>query len=153
MKNKLIILGIGAVVVIGGYTIFSGGSDGALVPAGEHVSLSETAKQSTVTKQVEIPEVPLYPDSVLQKSSESVRDDGVRFVTLTLSTPDSVADVNTWYRGAFKENGWSVSGDKVVGGYVLLKGEKADLEVMMQAARSNNGTGAVITETIKILAE
>lgn len=145
MNTKLII----AVVAIGGIFLLvafmSGGKN-------DEVVATETGNKEVAVAAVTIPadmptNVPMYPGAVV-KAVQDVNQEGVRNITLSLSTLDSVADVNTWYRGALKSDGWAVTSDKNVGGYVLLKGEQKNVAVFMQAA--NGDSGVTITERIQI---
>lgn len=143
MNTKLII----GVVAIGGIfllvAVMSGAKDDSIV-----VEETENATVAAVTIPADMPtNVPMYPGSIVT-AVQDVNQNGERNITLTLSTPDSVADVNTWYRGALSAEGWAVTDDKNVGGYVLLKGEQENLTVFTQAANGEGGT--VITERIRI---
>lgn len=108
-----------------------------------------TAQETASVLPADMPtDVPMYPGAVLVRSQESEHE-GVRNITLTLSTPDSVPDVNMWYRGALSENGWAVTSDKNVGGYILLKGEKENVATFTQSANGENNT-VTITQRIQI---
>ena len=110
---------------------------------------TETAESQIVTLPATMPaNVPMYPGSVLKSSSETDQN-GVKNITLSLMTTDSISDINTWYRGALKKDGWSVTDDRNVGGYVLLKGENANVATFMQAANAGDGT-VTITQRIQI---
>ncbi len=147
MQTKLII----GVVAIGGVfllvALMNGGKD-APVTQGMAETKTENTTMTAVTVPADMPtDVPMYPGAVLT-AVQDVSQSDARNITLSLLTPDSVADVNTWYRGALKTNGWAVTSDKNVGGYVLLKGERENVAVFMQAANGENGV--VITERIQI---
>ncbi len=114
----------------------------------------QEGEQKEESKELSIPldlpaNVPMYPGSALQSSQDTLQD-GVRNIVLSLGTKDSVADVNTWYRGALGDNGWVVTSDKNVGGYVLLKGENENIVVFMQAANRSDLGMVVITQRIQI---
>lgn len=103
----------------------------------------------TAEPTTEIPDnVPMYPGAVLDKTTEA-NTDTERNVTLTLVTPDSVPDVVKWYRGALSADGWAVTDDKNVGGYILLKGENENVTVFMQSASGENND-TMITQRIRI---
>lgn len=145
MNTKLII----AVVAIGGIFLLVAFMNGG---KNDEVVATETGNKEVAVAAVAIPadmptNVPMYPGAVV-KAVQDVSQEGVRNITLSLSTPDSVADVNTWYRGALKSDGWAVTSDKNVGGYVLLKGEQENVAVFMQAA--NGDSGVTITQRIQI---
>lgn len=105
------------------------------------------------TKNVTLPpnlpsNVPMYPGAQLDKVSDSNTADE-RNVTLTLITPDSVPDVITWYRGALSGDGWAVTDDKNVSGYILLKAENDNVTTFMQSATVEDGA-TTITQRIRI---
>lgn len=140
-------------LVIGGLfilvTIFGGSGDEVLTEETETTQV-ETGEVASATLPTDIPtNIPIYPGSVLQ-SSQRNDTDSEKNITLSLATGDSVADVNTWYRGALRENGWAVTGDQNVGGYVLLKGENENLTVFMQAANNSDLGKVIITERIRM---
>ncbi len=115
---------------------------------------SEPAPQTEVATEVTLPAdfpttVPLYPGVVI-KNVQEVMQDTTRNITLTLETPDGVADINTWYRGALSENAWAVTSDRNVGGYTLLKGEQENVAVFMQAAARSDLGVSVITQRVQM---
>lgn len=145
--NTLIaILAVGAVGSGAAFFLF-GGDD-------EEVTQNEPAAESDMVTEVSLPadfpgNIPMYPGAVLTNVQEST-DDTARNITMTLETPDSVADVNTWYRGALSESGWAVTSDKNVGGYILLKGENENVAVFTQVAGRSDLGVSVITERVQI---
>lgn len=150
MSTKAII----GVVAIGGVFLlvvfFGFGKDGA-----EVVSVAENNTEVSTTSEVLLPldmptSVPMYPGSVVRSVQDTTGDDGVRNITLSLGTNDSVSDVNTWYRGALKINGWAVVSDRNVGGYSLLKGENENIATFTQAANNSSVGMVVITQRIQI---
>jgi len=144
MKNKFII----GVVLVGGiiFTLMYVGKE----PQSVVVQKSEEVAVEAVAIPADMPtNVPMYPDAILDRA-EDIPGTSERNVTLTLVAQATVADVNTWYRGALKENGWSVTDDKVVAGYVLLKGENQNLTTFIQTANGTEEGTVVITERIRI---
>lgn len=141
MNTKLIIgvVAVGAVLVL--IALMTSGKDAPVTETGDVGSVSVTIPADMPTN------VPMYPDSEVEAVQDSSHD-GERNIGLSLLTRDSVADVNTWYRGALKANGWAVTSDKTVGGYVLLQGENGNITVFMQAANGEGGT--VITQRVRI---
>jgi len=92
--------------------------------------------------------VPLYPDAVLANSQENSSATEKNF-TLSLTTTDTVTDINTWYRGALNQNGWAVTKEQNIGGYILFEGENENIKVFVQAANMTDNT-VTITERIRI---
>lgn len=93
--------------------------------------------------------VPMYPDpelTAVQENNQSTE----RNITLSLIATASVSDVNAWYRDALKRNGWSVTDDKVVGGYVLLQGENENITTFTQVANHEEPGTVIITQRIRI---
>lgn len=113
-------------------------------------SVSTTEQVSEVSLPNDLPaNIPMYPGAVLTQVQDQPSE-STRNVTLTFETPDTVADVNAWYRGALSESPWAITSDKNVGGYILLKGENDNVAVFTQsAARSDLGV-SVITQRIQI---
>jgi hypothetical protein len=91
--------------------------------------------------------IPLYSESELTSIRESMTDTSTDY-SLQLLTEDSVADVNTWYRGALQSNGWTITSDRVIAGYTIIQGENGNLFTSMQAARGAEGT--VISQQVKV---
>lgn len=147
MKTNILI-GILAIGALGLVTLFSfGGNE-------EEVIQTENKASSEVASEVSLPDdvpdnIPLYPGAVL-KSAQEVPQESARNINLSLETSDSVSDVNAWYRGALSENEWAVTSDKNVGGYTLLKGERENVAVFMQAAMRSDLGVVVITQRIQI---
>lgn len=140
--GAVVAAGIGLIVMYS----FSGDKDS--------VVSDEGATKSTIQNEVSIPanmpaNIPMYPGAELTKVQDIPSEDA-RDITLTLETSDSVADVNTWYRGALSQNSWAVTSDKNVGGYILLKGVNENVSIFTQAARRSDEGGAVITQRIQI---
>lgn len=147
MNSKLIIgaVAVGVIILIATYS-FLGPKDS--------VVLEEGVVESNVTSEVSLPadmpaNIPLYPGAELVRMQD-VPSEGVRNITLTLETPDSVADVNTWYRGALSQDSWVVTSDKNVGGYILLKGENENVSIFTQAAPQGDRDVSIITQRIQI---
>jgi hypothetical protein len=143
MKTNLII----GVVAIGGLFLLV-----ALMSGGKNDTIVTSDTSKTETAAVKVPadmptNVPMYPGSVVTGVNDQTNN-GKRNITLQLLTPDSVADVNTWYRGALKSDGWAITSDKTIGGYVLLESERENVSIYMQAANGNGGV--MITERIQI---
>lgn len=92
--------------------------------------------------------IPMYPESVLRGVQEN-DNETERNTTLSLGTGDTVPDVISWYRGALSQNGWAVTGDRNVSGYILLEGENENIKVFIQAANHEDGL-VVITQRIRI---
>ena len=121
----------------------------------EEVAQTEnTTISKTVSEEASLPEnvpanIPQYPGAVM-KNVQEVAQESARNISFSLETTDSVEDVNTWYRGALSENGWAVTSDKNVGGYTLLKGERENTAVFMQAATRSDLGIVVITQRIQI---
>lgn len=140
------------VLVLGGLFFlvsFSGREGGEENKEGAAVAVKND-QGKTVILPANIPtHVPMYPESILENVTES-NEAGVRNVTLSLSAAATVPDVNTWYRGALKENGWAVTSDKTVGGHVLLKGENEKTATFMQAANHTEAGKVMITQRIQM---
>ena len=92
---------------------------------------------------------PTYPNSSVSNSRESTGDDGRIFYSISLVTDDSISSVNTWYREALSQNGWSITSDKNVAGYQIIQAEKENLFTSMQTAKGENGT-AMISQQAQI---
>jgi hypothetical protein len=147
MNTKLIIgvVAIGAGIFILATFIKPGSETEGGTPEGGTVT-----EVTAVTMPNGLPNnVPMYPDAELS-AVQDLDQEGERNVTLTLIASATVADVNTWYRGALKENGWAVTDDKMVGGYVLLKGENGDITTFTQVANAEELGKAKITQRIRI---
>lgn len=148
--NIKIIIGI---LAIGGLftlvTIFGNKGDTESVLIEQDETRVEEDTVATALPAEMPTDVPMYPDSVV-KSVQNIEHEGVRNITLSLTTSDSIADVNTWYRGALNENGWAVTSDRNVGGYILIKGEKENVATFMQAANNSDIGFVVITQRIQI---
>lgn len=142
-KNILIVA-----VVVGGIfvlsNVFSNKEENTENP------IVENAQSIVVDMPSDMPNVPMYPGSVLERVADQDDDEGVRNITLTLVAEASVSEVNSWYRGALKENGWNIESDRNVGGYILLKGVSDNLSVFTQVANGEEEGTAVITQRIKI---
>lgn len=110
-------------------------------------TMTENVAETSIPEGV--PNVPMYPDSVLE-GAQNNDSDTERNITLSLSTPDSVSDVIKWYRGALSSDGWAVVGDKNVGGYVLLEGEKEEVKTFVQAANRSDLGQTIITQRIRV---
>lgn len=111
-------------------------------------AVSANKTDSTTNSPIAIPAVPFYPEAKTVNTQDNASA-AEKNITLSLETADSVALVNDWYRTALNSDGWSLVGDKTVGGYVLLEGEKDKLKVFVQAANFSEGV-IIITERIKI---
>jgi hypothetical protein len=147
MNTKMII----GVLAIGGLFVLIVSLSGNKNEEGE-MTMNENAvvEESVVSLPADMPtNVPMYPGAIVTNVQE-VEQDGVRNITLSLTTEDSVADVNTWYRGALNENNWSVTSDQNVGGYVLLKGENENTATFMQAANRSDLGVVVITQRVQV---
>lgn len=139
------VLAAGAIGVT--VTLFSL-SDEEGVTQNENIRNEEIAREATLPS--DLPEnIPFYPGATL-KSVQDIPHETARNITLTLETTDSVADVNTWYRGALSQNAWAVTSDKNVGGYILLKGENENVAVFTQAANRSDINAVIITQRIQI---
>lgn len=140
---------MGALAVgVGLVLLFSFTGDENDTMENQDVVADEMASEATLPSDLPA-NIPIYPGSELIRVQD-IPSDSARNVTLTLETADSVADVNTWYRGALSQSPWAVTSDQNVSGYILLKGENDNVVVFMQAARQNDEGGAVITERIQI---
>lgn len=154
MNTKTIIgiVAVGGVVALGAVWSMAG-NDGEIVTDNEtntEVTTTANTKTVAVTVPSDMPaNTPIYPESIVRSVQRSEAN-AVKNIILTLTTPDSVSDVNTWYRGALKTGGWAVTSDKTVGGYVLLKGENGNLAVFTQAAPEGDSGLTVITHRVQI---
>lgn len=145
MNTKILI----GVVVLGGLFAFVAFNASNKSEQTAEINTDEQTEEVAIPKDIPS-HVPMYPDSILE-SSNAVEQETEGNTTLSLVTTDSVADVNTWYRGALNAEGWAVTSDRTVGGYVLLEGENENIKVFMQAANTGDGTGTVtITQRIRI---
>lgn len=147
MKIKIIL----TVLIIGGLTTIVAISD--FGKNKETPSEISEVVQNQDSTELSLPsdfpaDIPMYPGSILKNSQES-NSETERNITLSLVTEDSVSDVNTWYRGALNQNGWAITSDNNVGGYVLLKGENQNLTIFMQAANNEDGL-VTITQRVRI---
>lgn len=95
------------------------------------------------------PAIPIYPGSTVRASSDTAQD-GERHITVSLSAEATIAEVNTWYRGALKQNGWSIKSDRNIGGYTIIQGENDTLYTSMQAANGSATGEVVISQQIKV---
>jgi hypothetical protein len=146
MNTKIL---LGVLVVGAGVLVFSFGGNKEEVIQNEEATSAEVV--NGVTFPDDIPEsVPIYPETFLSNVREDVAEDGVRNITLSLETSDSVADINTWYRGALSQDPWVVTSDRNVGGYILLKAENENIVVFTQAASHTDRGVQVITQRIQI---
>ena len=145
--NSNLLIGAVAVGVVGLIVVYLiSGSDESVV---DNQQVAENVA-SEVSLPTDLPaNIPMYPGAELMRVQDTPSE-GERNITLTLETSDSVADVNTWYRGALSQNSWAVTSDKNVGGYILLKGENENVSIFTQAARGSDESGAVITQRIQI---
>lgn len=117
-------------------------------PDGEAVSEVVT-NTTAVTLPTDLPaNVPMYPGARLDNVSDSNTADE-RNVTLTMVTSDSIPDVVTWYRGALSGDGWAVTDDKNVGGYILLKAENDTVTTFIQSASVEDKV-TTITQRIRV---
>ena len=147
MNTNILIgaLAVGAVVLM---VVFSFNNDEEGLVENENTAEEEMVDEVSIPTDLP-PNVLIYPEAIL-KNTQEIGGEDARNITLTLETSDSVADVNTWYRGALSNDGWSVTSDRNVGGYILLKGERENLAVFTQVAKGSEDGGAVITQRIQI---
>lgn len=93
--------------------------------------------------------VPIYPGTETLSVSDR-EDQGARFVTLSLQTEATIAEINDWYREALDSNGWSIKSDQNVGGYTIIQSDSGDNYTSMQARNAEEAGYAVITQQIRI---
>ena len=86
---------------------------------------------------------PTYPNTDISQSRESTGDDGRISYSFSLTTQDTIGEINQWYRDALSQNGWSIKSDKNVAGYQIIQAEKDNLYTSMQAANSTNGAVSI----------
>lgn len=143
--TAVVVLGIILIVVV----VNSNNKKTREVTSPEVTAKNVSAEETTITIPKDLPnDIPMYPEAILDKVSD-VSSAGERNVTLTLLTDANIPDVVKWYRGALSADGWSVTDDKNVGGYILLKSEKENVTIFVQSAKRDEGTTA-ITERIRI---
>lgn len=147
--NTKVLVGVLAVGAIGLLVVVSNvGDDEESAFENEIVTENEIANEVSLPGDLP-PNIPMYPGAVL-KGVQDVPNESDRNITLTLETPDSAADVNTWYRGALAQAPWAVTSDRNVSGYILLKGENGNVAVFTQVAPRSDLGVSVITQRIQI---
>ena len=140
-KIKNIIIGI---LILGGILLISSLVSG---PSGQEVAREEIIAPALPDK---LPgNVPIYPASTVNSSRESEDEESTNF-SLSLSAKSSIDEINTWYREAFEQNGWSIKSDKNVAGYQIIQAENRKLFSSMQAANSNQPGTVTISQSVKI---
>lgn len=146
--NSNLLIGAVAIGLVGLVLVFSFSDSEEL--AEEAIVTAVEADDGLVALPADVPSnIPLYPGAKLSKVDEN-NEETARNITLTLETPDSVEDVNTWYRGALSQNPWAVTSDRNVGGYILLKGEHDNVAVFTQVAPRSDLGVSVITQRVQI---
>lgn len=165
MSTKIIftVLSVATIIYIVSFFIWAEPIDPEITGAEETVAgamtdeFEDTALPKNTVSDITPPphtpaNVPIYPDAYLNDSEEIVSD-GVRDITLSLITSDTIADANTWYRSALKENGWTLVSDTTVDENVLIEGEKDDLKIFMQASDHTTQGEVNIIQRIRIQAQ
>lgn len=146
MKRNTLI-GLVAIVGLAGVGTALLSKDTSSKPEGEVLEVKE---DTTKTLPSEVTDnFPLYPKAEISKFTNSAGEDGRIFYTVSLVSADEISTINTWYRQAFGQNGWSLEGDNNVGGYQIIKGQKDNLVSSMQAAKGEAGK-VVISQQIQI---
>lgn len=149
MNTKLLVaalaVGVAGVFVV---TMYWGSNE---------VSLEEERELTNVVTDAVVPEglpenIPFYPGATTNNVQETTGETG-RNSTFTLETSDSVDDVNAWYREALSQNGWTVTSDRAVGGYILLRGEYENVAIHTQVAHRADLEVSIITQRIQIKTE
>lgn len=108
--------------------------------------VSETPAESTLQP---VSGIPLYPNAKIVKSTESAGEGNRTFYSITLSTTDSISEINDWYRSALSSGGWSIKSDKNIAGYQLIQGETETMSTSMQAAGGEDGTVTISQQARK----
>jgi hypothetical protein len=145
-SNKNIIIGV--VVVVAALVLVSVFGDKKA--SEDKVIEQPTDSEVTAIMPENIPaDIPMYPDSVLENVNDVTGDDGIRNITFSLLTEDSVSLVNSWYRSALNQGDWSMESDRNVGGYVLLKSSNDNISIFIQAANFEDGF-VKITQRIQV---
>jgi hypothetical protein len=94
--------------------------------------------------------VPIYPDSIVDNTTESTGDDGTYFLTVSLLAEATKAEVNTWYRKALNEKDWSITSDRNVAGYQIIQAENDNMYTSFQTANGGKTGQVVISQQIRI---
>lgn len=147
MKKILLSVVLGAaVLVLAFYALNSYIYNEKQEPNPEPVEQSQQDDNSTEDADFRS-QFPMYPGAEVKSFIKSDTADA-QTASLSLSTTDSISQVNEWYRGAMAQNGWSIQSDRNVGGYTILQAENGPLYTSMQAARGE-GNEIVISQQIK----
>jgi len=131
--NKNILIGVaafGGLLLIAVLLPKTSNNNGVLDP-----SLAETIQSDEA-----ISLFPTYPDTTVSNYRKSNSDDSRIFYSFTLTSEDSVKEINEWYRNALASDGWSIKSDKNVAGYQIIQGDKGNLHTSMQASVGESGT-------------
>ncbi|HEC30701.1 MAG TPA: hypothetical protein ENI66_01665 [Candidatus Yonathbacteria bacterium] len=96
--------------------------------------------------------VPTYPDATIDNITDANGEDGIYFLTVSLIAKATKAEVNTWYRNALNQNGWSILSDKNVAGYQIIQAENKNekLFTSFQTASSNEVGQVIVSQQIQI---
>lgn len=113
----------------------------------EGVVSNEVVKKTELTIPGDFVNFPMYPNSNVRSVRESEGENS-RDVSVSLSTNDTISEINEWYRGALSGGGWNIKSDKNVAGYQIIQGESNNLYTSMQAAVGDGEV--VISQSLKI---
>ena len=93
--------------------------------------------------------IPIYSGSEIIQVQD-IEQEGVRYITVSLSANTTKSEANTWYRNAMSQNGWSIKSDRNIAGYQIIQAENENLYTSIQAASGNEPGQVIVSQQIQI---